>query len=231
MKTQSNQNRLISFWLVIAALSIGAFFFKAPEVQAQAVPGPLLGPVSAALTGTNSVGTLIPVTLGTNLSLAGSTLNATGGGATSQDVQTGLAPILTGAGDSVIFVSPTLPALAAGGCWEVSAQMSSNQNATITAVKLWYGTAPGTTGDAASASISKNPAVIIATGTVCNKNGSQTTQDILMGLIYETQATNVPVTGLGAGTQTASGTNLKIGLTIAGVNVIRPDKWTVKLVQ
>lgn len=42
MKTQSNRNRLISFWLIIAALSIGAMFFKAPEVQAQAVPGKLL---------------------------------------------------------------------------------------------------------------------------------------------------------------------------------------------
>lgn len=212
MKTQSNRNRLISFWLIIAALSIGAMFFKAPEVQAQAVPGKLL------------LGPNLPC-VGTD---ANSILNAGTCGGASQDVQTGLATILTGAGDSVIFVSPTLPALAAGGCWEVDGGVSTNSSANITAMKIWFGSAPGTTGDSSTLAISVTSAIFFH-ALVCNKNASQTTQDILWEVRLQNGSGGF--SSEAAGTQTASGTNLKLGLTIAGVNVIRPDKWTVKLVQ
>ncbi len=158
--------------------------------------------------------------------------NATGCAASGYnaivDYQSSLGSFASASSEHVVFASAVLPALPAGACFDVKARVKWTAAGTNN-WHLWYGTAPGTTGSEITIYTSSNAAPASIDAWVCNQNGSQTTQD--MGMHPALQNGSGEYVVGGTGSQTASATNLKIGITEddngSTSSTVTPVSWQV----
>jgi len=165
------------------------------------------------------------------------------GGSNTLYVTTGLASTLSATSDTVMFTSGSLPALAAGACMGYEGWFTSNASgATLSAVKVWYGTASGAspsdsltvTNAAIGGAIgSGSAAAIQVVGRICNKNAVQNAQSIT-GVVNTQQSSGGFAAGTTSSAQTTSATNLKVSLTTAwssNANTLFPQSFRVWLEQ
>jgi hypothetical protein len=180
-----------------------------------------------AVTGTPSTG-YVP----TATSSSAATWQAAAGGS-PQNEQYMLSNVTVGTSDTVVFVTPTLPALPSGKCWGIEAVVLVPSGSTATTAKVWYGTAPGTTGSsdtvqpvAGFTPSATNPQKF--TAHVCNNNGVQNAQTIVDWTDYQQGAGGYAHAS--TGNQDATLTTLKLGLTLAvgsGTQAYTPIVWKV----
>lgn len=169
---------------------------------------------------------------GNSFSCLSGTWHAMGGSGSSasQYLSTSPASTTTGSGDTVIAVTGTLPALAAGACWDYETFLTSNGNAAVTALKVWYGTTPGTTGSSlTSDAVSVNPSQLWIRGQICNNTGVQNAQTATMFPQFKQAAGGFGAAG--SMNQNTTATNLKIGITWAAADVINVQSFRVWLTQ
>jgi fibronectin-binding autotransporter adhesin len=186
------------------------FTANAIPIGAGASPFGAIGPTASSLAGWNASGVGSVIALGTNLSMSGSTLNATGGGSvsiTAGDTSIVVSPSpLTGTGTIEVGGPSHLTTFATGalplgnGTSPFSALAAINGDCVIGSAGVWTAgscTGAGTAFSALGGGTNTTAAMLVGSGASLGATGS--------GTLTATAAPLSGITGFGAGVATALG--------------------------